>query len=398
MNLTTLSNKYNTKEKCLDRIEEIRWGGHPCCNNCGNLVVYRRKNKHLWHCNKCNKDSSPLQGTIFEASKMPLPKWFQLISLMLNAKKGISSTQISRDIGVTYKSAWYSAMRVRCAMLDWGEKLEGIVEMDETYVGGKPRKRGGIATGDIHTAAPPDNVASLSNVFDRNEMVKDRVTGKVSKRGRGTDKLSVVGIVERKGRVVAKVMSTINSENLLRMLKQNVDITESTLMTDDLAAYNKMDEIIERFVINHSKKIYANSTIHTNNIEGFWSIIKNGLRGQYHVLSKKYLPFYLAEFCYRFNRRKMEGEEAFDETVENAVVSEKELLHYKPTRDVKRIVYPRKPKKANTPRCRADSVGVSGRPATAKTQAKGCKTKTAPIARIQKVKKKNLGRPKKSKD
>jgi len=285
--------------------------------------------KNLWHCNDCNKDSSVLYGTIFEESRLPLPKWFQLIFIMLNARKGISAMQIHRDIGVTYKTAWYSAMRVRCAMLDWGEKLEGIVEMDEAYIGGKPRKRNNGKSG--------DNTADLSNVFTKDD--------KRIKRGRGTKKVPIVGIVERKGSVIAKVMGRLTSKELLDMLKKTVRIEDSSLMTDDYPAYKKMDEIIERFVINHSAKEYARGAVHTNTIEGFWSIIKNGIKGQYHVISKKYLPFYLAEYCYRYNRRQLDTEDAFDETIENTVVSEPEFSDYKPTGDVKNIVYGEKQQK-----------------------------------------------------
>lgn len=330
MNLTQLSLKYNTQEKCIQHLEAVRWNGTPCCPHCNSTNMLKRKKSFRWHCKSCRVDSTVMFGTIFEASKMPLPKWFQLIFIVLNAKKGISAMQLSRDIGITYKSAWFSAMRVRCAMLDWGEKLEGIVEMDETYVGGKPRKRN-------NRSYEPDNVANLGNVYDRNDT---RI-----KRGRGTKKVPVVGIVERKGRVVAKMMQGLTSKDLIAMLKKAVNIKQSTLMTDDFSPYKKMDAIIERFVVNHSSKEYARGEIHTNTIEGFWSIIKNGIKGQYHVVSKKYLPFYLAEYSYRYNRRMLTSDSRFNETIENAVVSDKCLTDYKPKDDVKRIVYPSRKKK-----------------------------------------------------
>ena len=245
---------------------------------------------------------------------------------MINAKSGISSMNISRDIGVTYKTAWYSAMRVRCAMLDWGEKLEGIVEMDETYVGGKPRKRNG------QKGVTEANTADLSTVYN--------LESTQVKRGRGTKKVPVAGIVQRKGNVVAKVMDNLTSKELMKMLQRAVNIKNSTLMTDDFKSYKQMDEVIERFVINHSAKEYSRGAIHTNTIEGFWSIIKNGIRGQYRVLSKKYLPFYLAEFCYRYNRRQLTVSENFNEVVEDSVENEKKFNAYKPMGNVRRIVYP----------------------------------------------------------
>lgn len=336
MNLTALGSKYNTKKKCIDQIEKIRWAGKPCCPHCESLSMTRRKDMITWHCNSCNTDTSVLYDTIFERSHLPLPKWFQLIFLMLNAKKGISARQLSGDIGCTYKTAWYSAMRVRCAMLDWGKMLEGIVEMDETYVGGKPRKRNTPA----HTA---ENTADLSNVYTKWD--------KRVKRGRGTKKVPIAGIVERKGKVVAKVMDNLTSRELVAMLKKAVKTKGSTLMTDDFRSYKKMDELIERHVINHSSKEYARGNVHTNTIEGFWSIIKNGIKGQYHVISKKYLPFYLAEYCYRYNRRQLTMSDSFWETVRNAVSNDKCFTDYKPKGDVKRIVYPRSKKKKTRSKC-----------------------------------------------
>ncbi len=332
MSLTLLSQKFNTTEKCLIHLDQVRWGKKPACVLCGSLSVYKRKKGIRWHCNDCNRDYSVLYGTIFENSRLPLPKWFQLIFLMLNAKKGISAMQISRDIGVTYKTAWYSAMRVRCAMLDWGEMLEGIVEMDESYVGGKPRKRNNPNAPKVE-----DNVADLGNVYNKYD---NRI-----KRGRGTKKIPIAGIVQRKGKFVAKVMDRLTSKDLIALLKKTVKTKDSILITDDFRAYKKMDELIERYVVNHSAKEYSRGKTHTNTIEGFWSIIKNGIRGQYHVISKKYLPFYLAEFCYRYNRRDLAKGKAFSETIENAVSDEKCFTDYKPKGDVKRIVYPRGKKK-----------------------------------------------------
>ncbi len=336
MNLTQLAEKYNSRWKCVEQIEHVKWKGKPCCPHCQSKRLTKRSDIITWHCNTCNKDSSVLAGTIFERSHLSLPKWFQLIFLMLNAKKGISAMQIHRDIGCTYKSAWYSAMRVRCAMLDWGEMLEGIIEMDETYVGGKPRKRN-------HPSA--DNTADLSNVFPKDDF---RV-----KRGRGTKKVPVGAIVERKGRVVAKVMKGVTSKDLMGLLKKTVKIKDATLMTDDYTSYRKMDELIEHFVVKHSAKEYARGAIHTNTIEGFFSIIKNGIRGQYHVISKKYLPFYLAEYCYRYNRRQLTVSDSFNETIANATTDPKCFTNYKPKGDVKSIVYPRGKKKKNKPKCAA---------------------------------------------
>lgn len=362
MNLITLQNKFNTHIKCIRHLEQVRWNGHPVCPHCQSTSVTPRelrkksnrgrKRKHpevprktpMYHCNGCNKDFTVLMGTIFEGSKMPLQKWFILIALMLNARKGISAMQVSRDLGITYKSAWYSAMRVRCAMLDQAYMLEGIVEMDETYVGGKPRHRN-----------TPDNVANIG-YKEIEEDVWDKKKFPKNKRGRGSkNKIQVVGIVERGGkkRVAMNIKDNLTSKDLIKMLKRYVNMEEdkTTVMTDDFSSYKAFNKIIEHYTVNHSKKEYVKhlkgvkESIHTNTIEGVWSIIKNGIRGQYHVLSKKYLPFYLAEAAYKYNRRSPEGKAiAFDETVNNAVTEEKCEVNYKP-KAYPRFLANRNPKK-----------------------------------------------------
>ena len=326
MNLPTIQKNYNTKAKCIRHLEKVRWNGTPECPHCESTnVTPRKKRPFFYHCNNCNRDFTVLFGTIFEASKLPLTKWFTLISMMLNARKGISSKQISRDIHVTYKTAWFSAMRVRCAMLDQADMLEGIVEMDEAYIGGKPRMR--------------YNQAGLSKLTIRREKPK---------RGRGTSKIPVVGIVERDGRVVTKIQEELNSQEMLKLLKRYVRLDRTIVMTDEARFYNKFDNVIQHLSVNHGKKEYVkDGIIHTNTIEGFWSIVKNGIRGQYHVLSKKYLPFYLAEFAYKYNRRhKEQAAKAFDDTITNAVMDEKCSVNYKPKAYPRFLAYRRKKKKA----------------------------------------------------
>lgn len=348
MNLSILQQKFNTHDKCIRHLEKVRWEGNPVCPHCESSSITprelkkksnrgrKRKNPEqtrktpMYHCNSCNKDFTVLMGTIFEGSKMPLQKWFMLIALMLDAKKGISSKQISRNLDVTYKSAWYCSMRVRCAMLDQADMLEGIVEMDEVYIGGKPRHRN--ITDNSSNEQPENNQAFLSRVD--------------TKRGRGTKKIPVVGIVERSGkkRVVTRILNDLSGKELLKMLKRYVKQDKAVVMTDEYKGYNSFDKVVQHLKVNHSQKEYVkDGVIHTNTIEGFWSIIKNGIRGNYHVLSKKYLPFYLAEFAYKYNRRN--GSNAFDEMLDNAVVEEKEMLNYKPTKYPKFLAYRKRKKK-----------------------------------------------------
>ncbi len=374
MNLFELQEKYNTHIKCIRHLEEVRWGEKPVCTYCGADTTSKRgtvrrfkkpRQPHdyktpRYHCNHCNRDFSVLTGTIFEASKLPLQKWFGLIALMLNARKGISAMNIMRDLGITYKTAWFSAMRVRCAMLDQAQMLEGIVEMDEAYFGGKPRHRN-----------TPDNVANLGYRGMKTDVWKKgkRFDKRKFNKGRGSEnKVKVVGIVERgveKGRVALKVQDSLSGQDLLRILRRYVKMKkgDTTVMTDDFKSYKAFDKVIQHYTVNHSKKEYVKhlkgikDSIHTNTIEGVWSIIKNGIRGQYHVLSKKYLPFYLAEAAYKYNRRDKYGKAgAFSETIENAVTDEKCEVNYKPKKYPKFLAYRNKKKKVRCKRKDADCV------------------------------------------
>jgi len=325
MNLDYLQKNFNTQNRCVKHLERIRWNGEPVCPFCKSTKVYKRKGSITYHCNKCNKDFTVLYGTIFENTRMPLPKWFMLIALMLNARKGVSAKQLQRNLNVTYKTAWYSAMRVRCAMIDQLPLLQDIIEMDECYIGGKPR---------IRKRKSEDYTAYLS-----------RLKIEKPKRGRGTSKIPVVGIVERNGKVVTKVANNLTSKEMLKMLRRYVKLDEAIVMTDEFRAYKAFDDVVQHLTVDHSKKIYVKGIIHTNTIEGFWNIVKAGIKGQYHVVSKKYLPFYLVEFQYKYNHRK--DKKTFNDTIQKAIDDGKCLVYYKPKKNVKRIVYKRKRRKKN---------------------------------------------------
>lgn len=222
---------------------------------------------------------------------MPLQKWFLAISLVLNAKKGISSRQLARDLDLPVKTAWSVAHRIRKAMNDDGAFLAGVVEMDETYIGGKPRK--------------PNDLTSIPAGGDK------------SKRGRGTDKTPVVGLVERRGKVVALSVnkSQLSAADLQGLVRKRVKLSGSLLITDDYKGYNGMSHIVQHQTINHQKAFVSEGDIHTNTIEGFWSLLKRGIIGQYHKVSDKYLDRYLDEFCYRYNGRSEGPDVLFEDTL-----------------------------------------------------------------------------------
>jgi transposase-like protein len=239
---------------------------------------------------------------------------------MVNSKTGISAKEIERDTGVTYKTAWYSAMRVRCAMIDYCHiELENIVEMDEAYLGGKPKR--------IKSA---DNEPSLSRVEN--------------KRGRGTQKTPVVGIVERNGDIVLKVIEKLTSRNLLAMLNEYVKTENAVVVTDEFRSYHGFDAVVQHYTIEHGKKQWVKGAMHTNTIEGFWAIVKGSIRGNYISISKKYLPFYLVQAQYIFNNRNFKGN-LFERFIKDALTHDPVMEHYKPIKPVKEIVHPKCPKK-----------------------------------------------------
>lgn len=311
---TTISDiisNFNTQEACISYLESIKWeNGLVTSPYTGTDQVTKRKGTNLYHCNATNKDFTVLHGTIFDHSRYPLTKWFQMIILILNAKKGISAKELQRNVKSTYKTAWYVAMRIRCAMIDDCIELSNIVEMDEAYVGGKKRK-------------VSSNHPSISKVE--------------TKRGRGTSKTPIVGVVERNGKVYLRVVENLTTNTLMKVLKDTVNLDNSILVTDEFKSYKAFDKVVEHLTIDHSKG-FSKGMVHVNTIEGFWAIVKNSIKGNYIAISKKYLPFYLVQSQYVYNRRNSKHD-LFKEFLKLALVEQKCLTYYKPKAEVKSIVY-----------------------------------------------------------
>ena len=248
MNIIQIFEQFPTQESCIKHLERARWGDKPVCPYCTSTNTV--PNEHRHHCYDCKTSFSVTVGTIFHHTHMPLQKWFLAIMLILNAKKSLSALQLSRDLKINKNTAWRISMQIRKAMTQKTQRqlLIGIVEMDETYVGGKPRKG--------------------KQYDDPNDKPKP---------GRGTKKAPVIGAVERGGRVTAKAVDKdkMKGEHLRAFVKERVDTDAAELMTDEYTGYSRMSRVLPHSVIKH-QEWYVDGDIHTNSIEGFWALLKRG--------------------------------------------------------------------------------------------------------------------------
>jgi transposase-like protein len=268
------------EEACKAYLKARRWPEGVHCPRCGNPAVYDlATRKWHWQCHQCAPDGyrfSLLVGTIFENTNKPLRDWYRVIHLMLTSKKGMSALQIMRFMGFgSYKTAWGMCHKVRVALMQDIEQLGGIVEVDETFVGGLAKNR------------------------HKDKRGKGGGTG-----GVGSGKIPVVGAVKRKGNVVARVIENVRADTLCEFVREAVSHKVSLLCTDQWKGYKKLDKEYPHATIDHSKGQYVIGAVHTQTIEGFWSIFKRGVMGTFHKMSAKYMPLYVAEFQFRYNNRE----------------------------------------------------------------------------------------------
>jgi len=268
---------YLNEDAAREYLEQKRWPDGAVCPHCGATGAYKLQPKAgskrpvrqgVWKCKACHKQFTVRVGTIFEDSHIPLYQWLSAIQFLCASKKGISAHQLHRMLNITYKSAWFMAHRIRYAMTQPPviDKLQGIVEADETYIGGKHH----------------------------------------GKRGRGSEnKTPVFALVERDGRVRAFKTERVTSKNLKDKIRENVD-KKAVIMTDEFLAYKDLGKEFVHYTVNHGAGEYVNGDIHTNTAEGFFSILKRGINGIYHHVSEQHLDRYLAEFGFRYDNRKVD--------------------------------------------------------------------------------------------
>lgn len=268
MNLPKLVEQFGSEDRCREYLVSLRWPGGVVCLHCGSEKVSRIETRHVFHCEECRYQFSVRVGTIFHDSKLPLWKWFLAVYVMCESKKGVSANQLKRMLSVSYKTAWYLCHRIRAAMKDEApEQLRGIVEVDETLVGGKDP--GSIKRG----VGPHDN------------------------------KELVIGAVQRGGQVRLALIASRGKRELHGFIKRHVRDDAKEIHTDEWPAYQGIgDHNTEHKVVNHGKA-WVHAGVHTNTCEGVWSLFKRSVVGSYHKLSVKHLPAYLDEMAFRYNNR-----------------------------------------------------------------------------------------------
>lgn len=297
--------RFPDENSAIDFIVATKYKDGYVCPKCGSVrkgIYHQKYNHRFMYCNNCKSEFSALNGTIFENTHLDLRMWLYAMNLVLVSRKGISALQLKRELGMgSYQSAWRMLQQIRKAMEkeEYKETFEAVVEIDETYVGGKPRK---------------------NNDHSDDEDNKP-------KRGRGTSKTPVIGVKERNTGKVHAVVANYNEEGKQLSGKQLFEVLKkvckgnNTVMTDQFSGYNILDKENEcnfvRLKIDHTVTYSLGDGIHTNGIESFWAILKRGVYGVFHNVSVKYMQKYVTEFCYRLNHR--DNNEAFTSLVELAI-------------------------------------------------------------------------------
>jgi len=284
--------KFPNEESSRVYFESQRWNGKTVCPHCGSETVSECKDHKPmpYRCKSCRKHFSVRTGTVLAESRLPLHKWMMAMYMLTTARKGISSVQMAKELGVTQKTAWFLAQRIReCWMGNDGNKGNhsgSTVEVDETFIGGKE---------------------------------KNKHYSKKTNAGRGTvGKVAVIGAKNRNGGVVAKPIANTKGYTLQSFIRENVEYG-ATVITDSFTGYNGLGTDFDHHSVNHSAGEYVRDQAHTNGIESFWALLKRGHYGIYHYMSTKHLHRYVNEFSYRHNTREHGTMDFISSTIERSV-------------------------------------------------------------------------------
>lgn len=307
-NITFKQLRNLTEDEAREMLESIRWNGTPVCPHCNSDKAYKltpkegsKTRKGVYKCGACRKQFTVTVGTIFEGSRIKIADWLMAVYLMCSSKKGISAHQLHRTLGVTYKTAWFMAHRIRFAMTQepLATLISGDVELDATFVGGK----------------------------EKNKHADKKIAGN---RGASTvTKTPVFALVERGGELRARKMNTLSNYNIREEVEKYVD-RSATLMTDEATNYKMLDKKYNREIVNHGNGEYVRGNAHVNTLESWFALLKRGVTGTFHHVSEEHLDRYVDEFAFRYNRRDVtDGERA---VMALKKVGGKRLMYKDPTK------------------------------------------------------------------
>jgi transposase-like protein len=311
LDIHALSPHLRSPQAAIEYLERLRWPDGPVCPHCGeaerdhyHVKTQSTERRKLWRCPSCRKQFTVTVGTIFEDSKITLDKWLLAFHLLCSSKKGMSALQIQRMLRLgSYKTAWHMLHRIRWAMAEpaFLERMKGVVEADETYVGGKARNR------------------------------KKRYDGVQHKTGRGTDKAPVMLLVERGGRARATHVANVTGDTVKGVIRKHVD-NEARIMTDAFKSYRGLDkEFASHQYVNHVDE-WVRGDVHTKTAENYFAILKRGINGSYHRVSEAHLHRYLSEFDFRYNNREATGVDDAERTRRAIAGAEGKRLMYRDSR------------------------------------------------------------------
>ena len=295
--LIDLVKAFPNEQSCVDHLEQLRWNGFVVSPFDPTSKVYKCKD-NKYRCKNTGKYFNVRTNTLFDNTKVELIKWFMAIWLVTSHKKGISSLQLSRDIDITQKTAWFMLQRIRkCFGCENDSELNNEVEIDETFVGGKNKNR--------HANKKVENSQGRSL----------------------KDKTAILGMVERKGKIVARKIESTAVEHITPEVIKTVK--NAMVYTDEWVGYKQVNRIYNHLFVKHNEGQYVNGRIHTNTIEGFWSILKRGIVAIYHFTSRKHIQKYVDEFAFRHNTRKHTEMERFNFLLQNTEhrLTYKELIY-----------------------------------------------------------------------